>query len=98
MKRKRSFLRFLRRNGLVCRKTKPNPFARIRVEKTVDPDGDYSFTEISENIHSQVVSDQPETLEIKFLNDKFGKDRYNGNGISKILKEYRVWLEQNDKQ
>lgn len=95
--KKKGFLRFLRRNGLLCKKTQPNPFARIKVERTVEPDADYSFTEISENIHHQVISDQPDTLEIQFLDDKFGKDRYNGNGISKILKEYRVWLEQNGK-
>jgi hypothetical protein len=93
----RAFLRLLRRNGLLCRKTKPNPFARLKTERTVMPDREYSFTEISENVHHQVIADQPDTLEIKFLDEKFGKDRYNGNGISKILKEYRLWLEQNEK-
>ena len=43
--------------------------------------------------------EQNENYAMQFLLEKFGQDRANGNGLAKLLEEYRVWFNktiQND--
>ena len=32
----------------------------------------------------------------RFLKSKFGPDRLNGNGLARLLAEYKIWLEPNE--
>ena len=45
---------WLRRNGMLPRKTQPNYANRIRVSHSVHPEGDYDYNEITEHIYGQI--------------------------------------------
>lgn len=47
---------FLRRNGMLCRKTQPNPYSRKRVSHVVLPYEGYTpnFNKTAQHIHKQV--------------------------------------------